>query len=87
MQINFTHAHGISNKQQFYFMYNMFTAPLVDIINGTSFIAMRSIISKLVPSADELGNGQFRKNHKSSSFIMLKLLQVKLIQFLASVKL
>lgn len=32
----------------------MFTAPLVEIINGTSFIAMRSIISKLVPS-DELG--------------------------------
>jgi len=32
----------------------MFTAPLVDIVNGTSFIAMRSIISKLVPP-DELG--------------------------------
>lgn len=33
----------------------MITAPLVDIVNGTSFIAMRSIISKLVPP-DELGN-------------------------------
>lgn len=32
----------------------LFTAPLVDIVNGTSFIAMRSIISKLVPP-DELG--------------------------------
>ncbi|XP_015364776.1 PREDICTED: solute carrier family 46 member 3-like [Diuraphis noxia] len=31
-----------------------YLAPLVDIVNGTSFIAMRSIISKLVP-ADELG--------------------------------
>ncbi|XP_025206750.1 uncharacterized protein LOC112602730 [Melanaphis sacchari] len=31
-----------------------YLAPLVEIINGTSFIAMRSIISKLVPS-DELG--------------------------------
>jgi len=31
-----------------------YMAPLVEIINGTSFIAMRSIISKLVPS-DELG--------------------------------
>ncbi|CAH1708580.1 unnamed protein product [Aphis gossypii] len=31
-----------------------YIAPLVEIINGTSFIAMRSIISKLVPS-DELG--------------------------------
>lgn len=32
----------------------LFTGPLVEIINGTSFIAMRSIISKLVPS-NELG--------------------------------
>jgi PCFT/HCP family folate transporter-like MFS transporter 1/3 len=31
-----------------------YLAPLVDIVNGTSFIAMRSIISKLVPP-DELG--------------------------------
>lgn len=31
------------------------SAPLVDIVNGTSFIAMRSIASKLVPP-DELGN-------------------------------
>jgi len=30
------------------------TAPIVEILNGTSFIAMRSIASKLVPS-DELG--------------------------------
>lgn len=35
-------------------------APLVDIVNGTSFIAMRSIASKLVPP-EELGklNGNF----------------------------
>lgn len=31
-----------------------FTAPLVEILNGTSFIAMRSIATKLVES-DELG--------------------------------
>ncbi|XP_050421662.1 solute carrier family 46 member 3-like [Adelges cooleyi] len=31
-----------------------YLGPLVDIVNGTSFIAMRSIISKLVPP-DELG--------------------------------
>jgi len=37
----------------------MFIAPLVEIINGTSFIAMRSIISKLVPS-DELGMECFK---------------------------
>jgi hypothetical protein len=30
------------------------TAPIAEILNGTSFIAMRSIASKLVPS-DELG--------------------------------
>lgn len=30
------------------------TAPIVEILNGTSFIAMRSIASKLV-SSDELG--------------------------------
>lgn len=35
-------------------MYILFSAPLVDIVNGTSFIAMRSIVSKLVPT-DELG--------------------------------
>lgn len=32
----------------------IFTAPLVEILNGTSFIAMRSIATKLVES-DELG--------------------------------
>ncbi|KAF6212643.1 hypothetical protein GE061_013169 [Apolygus lucorum] len=32
----------------------IYLAPLVDIVNGTSFIAMRSIASKLVPP-DELG--------------------------------
>ncbi|XP_011300353.1 solute carrier family 46 member 3-like [Fopius arisanus] len=32
----------------------MYLAPLVEIVNGTSFIAMRSIASKLVPT-DELG--------------------------------
>ncbi|KAK7872175.1 hypothetical protein R5R35_001737 [Gryllus longicercus] len=32
----------------------IYLAPIVEILNGTSFIAMRSIISKLVP-ADELG--------------------------------
>nr|XP_024215107.1 proton-coupled folate transporter-like isoform X2 [Halyomorpha halys] len=32
----------------------IYIAPLVDIVNGTSFIAMRSIASKLVPP-DELG--------------------------------
>lgn len=39
-------------------------APLVDIVNGTSFIAMRSIISKLVPP-DELGtwNIILHENH------------------------
>jgi len=37
----------------------MFTAPLVEIINGTSFIAMRSIISKLVPSDELGGHGQY----------------------------
>jgi len=31
-----------------------YLAPIVDIVNGTSFIAMRSIASKLVPP-DELG--------------------------------
>lgn len=32
----------------------IYLAPLVEIVNGTSFIAMRSIMSKLVPN-DELG--------------------------------
>lgn len=32
----------------------IYLAPLVDMVNGTSFIAMRSIASKLVPP-DELG--------------------------------
>nr|CAD7421720.1 unnamed protein product [Timema poppensis] len=32
----------------------IYLAPLVELLNGTSFIAMRSIATKLVP-ADELG--------------------------------
>lgn len=36
------------------------TAPLVDMMNGTSFIAMRAMASKLVPS-DELGK-RLREN-------------------------
>lgn len=40
--------------------FALYMAPLVEILNGTSFIAMRSIASKLVPG-DELGkvNGLF----------------------------
>ncbi|KAJ9578948.1 hypothetical protein L9F63_024944 [Diploptera punctata] len=34
--------------------WQVYLAPLVEILNGTSFIAMRSIASKLVPT-DELG--------------------------------
>lgn len=46
----------------------MLTAPLVDIVNGTSFIAMRSIISKLVPP-DELG-----KFYREEGFFFFKFL-------------
>lgn len=40
------------------FICDILIAPLVEIVNGTSFIAMRSIASKLVPT-DELGKKFF----------------------------
>lgn len=39
-------------------MYFIISAPIADILNGTSFIAMRSIASKLVPP-EELGKNIF----------------------------
>lgn len=42
-------------------MYNndyLFSAPLIEIFNGTSFIAMRSMVSKLVDQ-EELGKISF----------------------------
>ncbi|PSN43506.1 hypothetical protein C0J52_13408 [Blattella germanica] len=41
--------YAFSTKQ-----WQIYVAPLIEILNGTSFIAMRSIASKLVPQ-DELG--------------------------------
>jgi hypothetical protein len=48
------------------------TAPLVEILNGTSFIAMRSIASKLVPT-EELGECSLKiwKNNGFSSVPLL----------------
>lgn len=64
--------------------WQLYLGPLAEILNGTSFIAMRSIASKLVQS-DELV--RLKINFMIKLYDLKKtFLREKLIRYLASVK-